>query len=195
LGFRGFGFGFFEGLELIVLFNKAYYVKSGFSLHVVRLKAVEGVFRFIPSVVAAFALVSLYAFSQVDTIVNGTLYSYSLQFSYDWANPYWDMAHLLVAMGWLIAGLAIALQVYLLVYKAPAAGGVAGLAREPEMREEDRWSTFKLGDGSTIKVKLVVKGAKRLNKFSEDGLPVYTVDTEPVVQVVDVPEELRASAR
>ena len=161
----------------------------------VNLKAAEVAFRFIPSVVAACALISLYAFSQVDNIVNQTLYNFNLQFSLDWANPYWNMAHLLVAMGWLTAGLAIALQAYALLPKAPVAGGVAGLAREPEMREEDRWSTFKLGDGSTIKVKLVVKGAKRLNKYSEDGLPVYTVDTEPVVQVVDVPEELRASAK
>jgi hypothetical protein len=166
-----------------------------FSLHVVRLKAVEGVFRFVPSVVAACALISLYAFSQVDNIVHQTLYNFNLQFSLDWANPYWNMSRVMVAMGWLMAGLAIALQAYLLLPKTPAAGRVAGMAREPELREEDRWSTFKLGDGSTIKVKLVVKGAKRLNKYSEDGLPVYTVDTEPVVQVVDVPEELRASAR
>jgi hypothetical protein len=40
-----------------------------------------------------------------------------------------------------------------------------------------------------------VKGAKRLNKYSEDGLPVYTVDAEPVVQVVEVPEELKVSAK
>ncbi len=159
------------------------------------MKPVDGAFRFVPSVVAACALITLYAFLQVDNIVNQTLYSFSLKFSLDWANPYWNMAHLLVAMGWAMAGLAIALQVYLLLPKAPTRGGVAGMAREPELREEDRWSTFKLGDGSTIKVKLVVKGAKRLNKYSDDGLPVYTVDTEPVVQVVDVPEELRASAR
>lgn len=159
------------------------------------MKPVDGVFRFIPLAVAACALISLYSFSQVDNIVNQTLYSFSLRFSLDWANPYWNMAHVLVAMGWLTTGLAIALQIYLLLPKAPSTGSVPGMTREPELREEDRWSTFKLGDGSTIKVKLVVKGAKRLNKYSEDGLPVYTVDTEPVVQVVDVPEELRANSR
>jgi hypothetical protein len=164
-------------------------------LNVVSLKPVDAVFRCVPSVVAACALISLYAFLQVDNIVNATLYSFSLQFSLDWANPYWNMAHVLVAMCWLTAGLAIALQAYLLLNKTPQAGGIAGLARQPELREEDRWSTFKLGDGSTIRVKLVVKGAKRLNKYSEDGLPVYTVDAEPVVQVVEVPEELKVSAK
>ena len=161
----------------------------------VSLKPVDGAVRFIPSVLAICAGVSLYAFMQIDNIVHGTLYQYSLQFSHAWADPYWNMAHVLDAMVGLIVGLSIALQIYLLVRKSPAAPGVASAAKEPELREEDRWSTFKLGDGSTIKVKLVVKGAKRLNKYSEDGMPVYTVDTEPVVQVVDVPEELKVSAK
>jgi hypothetical protein len=64
----------------------------------------------------------------------------------------------------------------------------------PESREDERWSTFRLGDGSTIKVKLVVKGAKRLNKYAPDGMPVYTVDTENIVKVVEVPEELKVRA-
>jgi hypothetical protein len=162
---------------------------------VVSLKPVDGAVRLIPSVLAICAGVSLYAFMQIDNIVHGTLYQYGLQFSHAWADPYWNMAHLLDAMVGLIVGLAIALQIYLLVRKSPAAPGIANAAKEPELREEDRWSTFKLGDGSTIKVKLVVKGAKRLNKYSEDGMPVYTVDTEPVVQVVDVPEELKVSAK
>lgn len=156
------------------------------------LKSVASAFRFVPSVVAACALVSLYAFSQVDSIVNQTLYDYELQFSYAWANPYWDMAHVLIAMGWLIAGLSVAFQVYLLL---PKNSVVNDSAEQPELREEERWSTFRLGDGSTIKVKLVVKGAKRLNKYSDDGLPVYTVDTEPVVMVVDVPEALKVAAK
>ncbi len=151
---------------------------------------VDGVFRFVPSVVAVCAIVSLYMFSQIDNVVNQTLYNYHLQFSYNWANPYWNMAHVLIAMGWLIAGLSVASQIFLLVRKKLVAD--AG-AEQIGAREEDRWSTFRLGDGSTIRVKLVVKGAKRLNKYSEDGWPVYTVDTEPIVEVVDVPQELRVT--
>ena len=156
------------------------------------MKLVASVFRFIPSVVAACAVVSLYAFSQIDSIVHKTLYGYGLQFSYNWATPYWNIAGVGVAMGWLTVGLAVAFQAYLIMRKSPNVSGEAG---QIESREEERWSTFRLGDGSTIKVKLVVKGAKRLNKYSEDGLPVYMVDTEPVVQVVDVPEELRIAAK
>ena len=75
------------------------------------------------------------------------------------------------------------------------AGSGGGFGQDAEMKQETRWNTYKLGDGSTIKVKLVVKGAKRLNTYSEDGMPVYTVETEPVVEVVDVPEALRVAAK
>ena len=156
------------------------------------MKSVASVFRFVPSVIAACAIVSLYAFTQVDSIVNQTLYQYHLQFDNAWAYPYWDMAHVLDAMGLLIAGLAIATQAALLVQKAPPAA--SDKTAELEAHEEDRWSTFRLGDGSTIRVKLIVKGAKRLNKYSEDGWPVYTVDTEPIVEVVEVPDELKVTA-
>jgi hypothetical protein len=33
-----------------------------------------------------------------------------------------------------------------------------------------------------------------LNKYAPDGMPVYTVDTDNIVKVVDVPEELRIPA-
>jgi hypothetical protein len=161
-------------------------------LDVVDLKLVAGVFRWVPSAVAVCSLVSLYAFTQIDGIVNQTLYNYKLQFDYAWATPYWNVAGVAVAMGWLIVGLSVASQIYLLMRKAPVAGAEV---EKPDLKEEERWSTFRLGDGSTIKVKLVVKGAKRLNKYSADGMPVYTVDTEPVVQVIDVPEALRVTAK
>lgn len=154
------------------------------------MRLVDAVVRWVPTVVATCSLFSLYAFSRIDAIVHQTLYSYGLQFSYDWATPYWTVGGVAVAMGWVTVVLAGVFQVYLLVRKAPVAAG----AQHPELREDDRWSTFRLGDGSTIKVKLVVKGAKRLNKYSADGMPVYTVDTEPVVRVVDVPEALKVAA-
>jgi len=38
-----------------------------------------------------FAFVCFFSLLQLDTIVNHSLYSYGLQFSYDWAIPYWNM--------------------------------------------------------------------------------------------------------
>lgn len=153
------------------------------------MKALDTISRFTPIVFIACSLVMLYAYTQMDTIVHGTLYQYGLQFSTTWARPYWNMGGVLLAMGWTIVIVAGLFQVYLVMSKAPANSSITQLHEG----QDERWNTFKLGDGSTIKVKLVVKGAKRLNKYSEDGMPIYTVDTEPLVQVVDVPEALKAA--
>ena len=149
------------------------------------------IINWLPAVIAACSLISLYAFTQIDAIVHQTLYSYGLQFSNDWAIPYWNIAGITVTMGWLIVILATLFQIYLVTRKPLVSEG-GGM--QPELKEEERWSTFRLGDGSTIKVKLVVKGAKRLNKFAPDGMPIYTVDTENIVRVVNVPEKLKSPA-
>lgn len=149
---------------------------------------VAGVFRWIQTALAACSLVSLYAYLKIDSIVNVTLYRYGLQFSYDWATPYWTLGWIVIAMSGVIFGLAISSQAYLLLRRPTAIGGKA----EPsKVGEDSGWSVYNLADGSTIKVKMTVKGATRLNKHSDDGLPIYTVNVEPVVQVVHVPEELR----
>jgi uncharacterized protein (DUF58 family) len=157
-------------------------------LEVILMKLVDVVIRWVPAVIAVCSLVLLYAFSRIDSIIHQTLYAYGLQFSYDWATPYWNTAWVALAMGWLIVVLAVVFQAYLLFRKTPAS---AVKMPSPELKDENHWSTFRLGDGTTIKVKLVVKGARRLNKFEPDGTPMYAVDTENEVQVVDVPEALK----
>ena len=154
------------------------------------MKLIGSIVRWFPTVLVACSLVSLYALSQIDSIVHQKLYSYGLQFSYDWATPYWTANGIVLSMGGLIVVVAAVLQVYLITRKTPIDAG----AQHLESKDEERWSTFRLGDGSTIKVKLVVKGAKRLNKYAPDGMPVYTVDTENIVRVVDVPDELKIPA-
>ena len=152
------------------------------------MKLFDGIAKWLPTVVAICGLISLYAFWQLDSLVHETLYEYGLQFNDNWATPYWTFARTGWAMSGIIVVLALASQIHLILRKPAEA---PGLLPQGETREEDRWNTFRLGDGSTIKVKLVVKGAKRLNKFSADGMPIYTVETEPVVRVVEVPESLR----
>jgi hypothetical protein len=156
------------------------------------LNLVAGVFRWIPTALAVCSLVSLYAYLRIDSIVHVTLYGYGLQFSYDWATPYWTLGWVVMAMSGVIVGLAISSQAYLLLRSSPSTGGKAELGKAGE---KDGWSFYNLSDGVTIKVKMMVKGATRLNKYSDNGLPIYTVKVEPVVQVVHVPEELKASNR
>ena len=59
-----------------------------------------------------------YALNLLDQLVHGTLYNYGLQFSYDWANPYWFLLRiiqvlLVVGIGTAIVSLAFTLRPFL----------------------------------------------------------------------------------
>ena len=155
------------------------------------MKSGSTIARWILVVVAACSLVSMFALLQVDSIVNQSLYSFGLRFSDAWAVPYWNSIRVVFAMGWVTFGAAVVFQFYAVFRKSPK---LNGRFDEAEAKEEARWNTYKLGDGSTIKVKLVVKGARRLNRFEADGTPVYAVDSENIVRVVNAPEEFKASS-
>jgi len=58
-------------------------------------------------------------------------------------------------------------------------------------QEKEYWNTYKLKDGTTLMVKLVLVGVKRLKKWSPDGTPVYVFNSQNVVRVTNVPKELR----
>ena len=61
--------------------------------------------------------------------------------------------------------------------------------------KEEHWNTYALSDGTTIKVKLVLRGVKRLNRYEPDGTPIYVINSINVVRALDVPEELRAKPK
>jgi hypothetical protein len=137
----------------------------------------------------------------IDSIINKTLYSYGLQFSAAWATQYWTAIRTGFAISWLVITTAIAFQVYLTrknkekpeeQRKTEPASEEPGTEerRETEPKIEETWSAYTLSDGSTIKVKHKLKSAKRLDEYSPDGIPVYVVDYDDIVQVVSVPEKL-----
>jgi hypothetical protein len=49
-------------------------------------------------VILASSAAAAYALNMLDVIVHGTLYQYGLQFSYDWANPYWTLLRVIQAL-------------------------------------------------------------------------------------------------
>lgn len=50
----------------------------------------------------------LFTLNLLDNIVHGTLYNYGLQFSYDWANPYWMTLRVVQALlGLIIVGVIV----------------------------------------------------------------------------------------
>ena len=141
--------------------------------------------------IAAYSLATMSILFMIDLIVNETLYSYGLQFSADWATQYWTAIRTGFAMSWLVIITAIAFQVYLTrkTKEKPEE------QRETEPTSEDQRCTYTLSDGSTIKVKHKLKSAKRLEKYSPDGIPTYVVDYDNIVQVVTVPEKLTKKSK
>lgn len=63
------------------------------------------------------------------------------------------------------------------------------------VEEKEVWNIYKLSDGSTLKVKLVLTGVKRLKKWNPDGTPIYVINSQNIVRVVNVPRELRAKPK
>jgi hypothetical protein len=61
--------------------------------------------------------------------------------------------------------------------------------------KEEHWNVYKLSDGTTLKVKLVLTGVKRLKKYNPDGLPIYVISSQNIVRAVNVPKELRAKQK
>lgn len=60
---------------------------------------------------------------------------------------------------------------------------------------EERWNVYRLKDGTTLKVKLVLTGVKRLKKYGPDGSPIYVIQSQNIVRAVDIPKNLKAKPR
>ncbi|MCK4478663.1 hypothetical protein KAU88_09100 [Candidatus Bathyarchaeota archaeon] len=61
--------------------------------------------------------------------------------------------------------------------------------------EQEYWNTYKLSDGTTLKVKLVLNGVKRLKKCNPDGMPIYLIRSQNIVRTIDVPAKLKAKPK
>ncbi|HDJ21753.1 MAG TPA: hypothetical protein ENF19_00945 [Candidatus Bathyarchaeota archaeon] len=69
-------------------------------------------------------------------------------------------------------------------------------AKDLDFKEEkEYWNEYLLEDGTTLKVKLVLRGVKRLDKYEPDGTPIYVINTMNVVRAVNVPPELKRRPR
>jgi hypothetical protein len=151
------------------------------------MKTAASIVRWVPLTIVAFAIVSIVALLQLDLVVNETLYSYGLFYSDDWAISYWSTIRTALAMLDLILVVAVVLQVSMFFVK-PAKKNSA--PEDGESLKEKHWNTYKLSDGSTIRMKTVPKGVKRLNTFTAEGKPVYAVKADNIVEVIDAPKKL-----
>lgn len=61
--------------------------------------------------------------------------------------------------------------------------------------EREHWNTYKLKDGTVLKVKLVLRGVKRFKKWNPDGSPIYLINSTNILRAVDVPKNLKAKPK
>ncbi len=58
--------------------------------------------------------------------------------------------------------------------------------------EKEYWNEYKLDDGTTMKVKLILKGVRRAkDQHTPDGNPIYMIQSMNVVRVFNVPKKLK----
>jgi hypothetical protein len=55
---------------------------------------------------------------------------------------------------------------------------------------KEYWNVYKLKDGTTLKIKLILVGIKRLKKHNPDGTPIYMINSQNVVRAIDIPKDL-----
>ena len=151
------------------------------------LKPTRSVFNLVLLLVAAYSLVMIIVLFMIDAVVNETLYLYGVPFSPDWATLYWTTIRTGFVVSWQVMITAVALQLYF----TRKTKETIEEQIETEPISEEQWCTYTLSDGSTIKVKHKLKSAKRLEKYSPDGIPIYVVDYDNIVRVVNVPEKLK----
>ena len=61
----------------------------------------------------------------------------------------------------------------------------------PVEESSEKWSEYKLADGTTIRLKQVLMEIIRTEGYDPDGNPLYVVKAQPVLSVVDVPDRLK----
>jgi len=58
--------------------------------------------------------------------------------------------------------------------------------------EKEQWNVYKLADGSTLKVKLVLVSVVRSrDQYDSLGNPIYGITSQNIIKVLNVPEKLR----
>lgn len=57
--------------------------------------------------------------------------------------------------------------------------------------ENEFWNSYRLSDGTLLKVKVVLKGVKRLKECGPDGNPIYTINTDMAVRALEVQGNLK----
>jgi len=62
--------------------------------------------------------------------------------------------------------------------------------------EKEYWNEYELNDGTTLKVKLILKGVRRAkDQHTPDGNPIYAVQSMNVVRIFNVPKKFKKKVK
>ena len=112
---------------------------------------------------AATSLVLMICLNQIDNIVHGALYNYGLQFSYNWADPYWRFTQIGFTVGWLNIIIAFAVQLNNIRMK--------NKAEQPESAIERAWETAKTPETE--------RTSKESVKWHKETKPIKPLEESP----------------
>jgi hypothetical protein len=76
------------------------------------------------------------------------------------------------------------------VQLAPGGPMVDGVEVQVDESSE-KWSEYKLEDGTTIRIKQVLMEVVRTGEHDPEGNPMYAVKAQPILSIVDVPDRLK----
>lgn len=57
---------------------------------------------------------------------------------------------------------------------------------------KEQWNTYRLSDGTTLKIKIVLAGVRRLKKCNPDGTPIYITKSKTITRAIGIKPELLA---
>jgi len=76
--------------------------------------------------------------------------------------------------------------------KVPYQGNLTDGTDVPIEESTERWSEFKLEDGTIIRIKQTIASAIRVDgQYDQEGNPVYVLKSAPAVAIVHVEEKVR----
>jgi hypothetical protein len=58
-------------------------------------------------------------------------------------------------------------------------------------QENESWNSYRLSDGTLLKIKLALKDVKSLKKYMADGTPIYFTTYDILIRTTEVPDSIK----
>jgi hypothetical protein len=76
--------------------------------------------------------------------------------------------------------------------KVQLQGGLVDAVSVPIEEVTERWTDIRLAEGTTLRLKSVILSvARAIDKYDQDGNPLYAIKSSSIMTATNVPEHLR----